>query len=321
MSGGATERLSRLLAMVPYLITRQGIPLGEAARQFGITERQLVKDLELLFVCGTPGHFPDDLIEAEWDSGHVYLGNAEEIARPLRLGVDEALALLVGLRALAEVPGLHDRGALDRTLAKLEAAAGEAAAASSLVDVHVEGEEQALATVRAALRDGRRLYLRHLVASRDEVTEREVDPMRVLLADGRWYLEGWCRRAESVRLFRLDRVVELTALAVPAQLPAAAVERDLDDGVFTPSSADPLVTLELAPSARWVGDYYPVESTVERGDGRLELRLRAADTRWLVRLVLRLGGTGRILDPPWLAQEVTDAARAALAAYDPPLRQ
>ncbi len=321
MSGGATERLSRLLAMVPYLLTRQGIPIGEAARAFGITERQLIKDLELLFVCGTPGHLPDDLIEAEWDSGHVYLGNVAEIARPLRLGVDEALALLVGLRALTEVPGLHDRGALDRTLAKLEAAAGETAAASGLLDVHVEGEEQALGTVRRALRAGRRLHLRHLVASRDEVTERDVDPMRVLLADGRWYLEGWCRRAESVRLFRLDRVVALSMLDVPAQLPAAAVERDLDEGVFTPSRTDALVTLELAPAARWVGDYYPVESTVEHEDGRLEVGLRAADTRWLVRLVLRLGGAGRILDPPWLAREVTDAARAALAAYDPTLSE
>lgn len=316
MSGGATERLSRLLAMVPYLVTRQGIPLGEAARQFGITERQLVKDLELLFVCGTPGHLPDDLIEAEWDSGHVYLGNAAEIARPLRLGVDEALALLVGLRALAEVPGLHDRGALDRTLAKLEAAAGEAAAASTLVAVHVEGEEKALATVRAALHEGRRLHLRHLVASRDEVTERDIDPMRVLLADGRWYLEAWCLRVESVRLFRLDRVVELTVLDVPAALPAAAVRRDLDEGVFTPSPTDALVTLELDPAARWVGEYYPVESATERADGHLVLRLRAADTRWLVRLVLRLGGAGRIVDPPWLAREVTDAARTALAAYD-----
>ena len=66
---------------------------------------QLEADLELLFVCGTPGHMPDDLIEAEWEGGRVYLGNADTIARPLRLGVDEALALIVGLRALAAVPG------------------------------------------------------------------------------------------------------------------------------------------------------------------------------------------------------------------------
>ena len=79
--------------MVPYLVTRQGIPLAEAAREFGITEEELVKDLELLFVCGTPGHMPDDLIDAEWDDGHVYLRNADTIARPLRLGIDEALSL------------------------------------------------------------------------------------------------------------------------------------------------------------------------------------------------------------------------------------
>ena len=113
----ATERLSRLLAMVPYLLAPPGHPAApRPPRQFGISEDQLVKDLELLFVCGTPGHMPDDLIEAEWDDGHVYLNNADAIARPLRLGVDEALALLVGLRALADVPGLHDRDALDRTL-------------------------------------------------------------------------------------------------------------------------------------------------------------------------------------------------------------
>ena len=127
VSPGATDRLSRLLALVPYLVSRQGIPLAEAAAEFGITETQLVKDLELLFVCGTPGHLPDDLIEVDWDDGRVYLGNADTIARPLRLGVDEALALLVGLRALADVPGLHDRDALQRTLLKLEAAAGESA--------------------------------------------------------------------------------------------------------------------------------------------------------------------------------------------------
>ena len=45
-------------------------------RHFGISQTQLVKDLELLFVCGTPGHLPDDLIEADWECGRVYLGNA-----------------------------------------------------------------------------------------------------------------------------------------------------------------------------------------------------------------------------------------------------
>jgi predicted DNA-binding transcriptional regulator YafY len=127
---GAADRLSRLLAMVPWLLSRQGVPLAEAAQQFGISEDELVCDLELLFVCGAPGHMPDDLIEADWESGKVYLDNADAIARPLRLGLDEALTLLVGLRTLADVRGVAGRKALDGALAKLSSAAGEAGAAA-----------------------------------------------------------------------------------------------------------------------------------------------------------------------------------------------
>jgi predicted DNA-binding transcriptional regulator YafY len=314
VSPGATERLSRLLALVPYLVSRQGIPLSEAAAEFDITEAQLVKDLELLFVCGTPGHLPDDLIDVDWDDGTVYLSNADPIARPLRLAVDEALALLVGLRALADVPGLHDREVLERTLLKLEAAAGEAAAPSTQVRVEVEARGP-LADVRRALETGRRVHLTYFVPARDETTERDVDPMRVLLVDGRWYLEGWCRRAEDVRLFRLDRVDGLTVLDLPAEVPAAAAERDLSEGLFRPTPDDTLVTLELAPPAHWVADYYPVEDVVEVGDDLLLVRLRVADDAWLRQLALRLGGALRVLDPAALADEVASAARMALEAY------
>ncbi len=313
-SASATERLSRLLAMVPYLAGRQGIPLAAAAAEFGITEKQLVKDLELLFVCGTPGHMPDDLIEAEWSDGHVYLNNVGAIARPLRLGVDEALALLVGLRALADVPGLHDRDALERTRAKLEAAAGDSAAASEAVAVEVVRRPGPLADVREALARDRRVHLTYFVPSRDETTERDVDPVRLLMVDGRWYLEGWCHRAEEVRLFRLDRIEALTVLEVATE-PREVPPRDLREGLFRPSPDDTVVTLELDPGARWIVDYYPVESVEELPGEHLLVRLRAADDRWLRNLVLRLGGDARVLDPPALAEAVRERAEQALEAY------
>ena len=314
MTAAATDRLSRLLALVPYLVSRQGIPLAEAAAEFGISQAQLVKDLELLFVCGTPGHLPDDLIDVDWDDGHVFLTNADPIARPLRLDVDEALALLVGLRALTDVPGLHDRDALQRTLLKLEAAAGASAAASSQVRVEVEAQGP-LGEVRRALAEGRRVHLSYFVPARDETTERDVDPMRVLLVDGHWYLEGWCRRAEDVRLFRLDRVDAITVLDLPAEVPPAAAERDLTEGLFVASPDDIPVTLELAPPAHWVADYYAVDQVDQLGGDLLLVRLRVADDAWLRQLALRLGGALRVLDPPELAEDVAAAARSALAAY------
>jgi proteasome accessory factor C len=172
-----------------------------------------------------------------------------------------------------------------------------------------------LSEIREALATSRRLHLSYFVPTRDETTERDVDPMRVLMVDGRWYLEGWCYRAEQVRLFRLDRVEEATVLDVATDVPAGASQRDRGEGLFQASPDDTVVTVVLDPPGHWVVDYYPVES-VERLPGDLLLvRLRVGDDRWLRNLVLRLGGAARVLDPPGLAAAVQDRAERALEAY------
>lgn len=310
------DQLPRLLALVPYLLARPGVRVSEAAAVFGVTEDRLRKDLDLLWVCGLPGHGPGDLIDVEFEGDTITLLEPAGVTRPLRLTVDEALALVVALRALADTPGLTERDALTRALAKVERVAGAAARPAGRVEVAVEGEERVLPVVERALRDRRRLHLRYHSPDRDETTERDVDPMRLAFADGRPYLEAWCRRAEAVRLFRLDRIASVDRLDLPAQPPAGAAERDLSQGVFQPSPGDQLVVLALQPGAQWVADHYPCES-VEQLDGVLVARLRTPDTRWVRRLVLRLGDAGRVVAPASLAEQVRADAERALLAYGP----
>src|SRR5262249_31429977 len=152
-------------------------------------------------------------------------------------------------------------------------------------------------------------------AGRDETTDRDVDPMRLLLVDGRSYLEAWCRRAEGVRLFRLDRIDEVRILAEPASPPPEATPRDLSAGLYQPAPHHPDGPPRLDRGARWVADYYPCEKVREVADGRVEVTLRVADTDWVRRLALRLGGAAEVVAPPSLVDEVRAEARAALAGY------
>jgi proteasome accessory factor C len=308
------DRLPRLLALVPYLLAHPGSRLSEVSRTFGITEKQLRADLNLLFVCGLPGHTPADLMEYAIAGDRVTMRNADTLARPLRLTAEEGLALIVALRTVQDLPGVGDAAA--RALAKLETALGDAAEAASRVAVAVDtGADATLRTVSQALTAGRRVHLTYYVPGRDETTERDVDPVRVTWADGRPYLQGWCRRAEDMRLFRLDRVLGISVLDTPAEVPAEVAPRDLSRGVYQPTAEHLSVELRLAPGARWVTEYYPCEAVEERPDGGLDVRLRTPDAGWLVRLVLSLGGLAQVLSPADLVEAARREAAAALAGY------
>ena len=315
----STWRLQRLLALVPYVMSRKSVGLAETAAAFGVTERQLVDDLNLLWCVELRAPDPYCPIDLSYEGGEIVVSQAESMSRPLRLAVDEASALLVALRMLAEVPGLEDRSALPRLIAKLEAAAGEAASVSAQVAVQVgsreDGTEELVARIQTARSAGRRLHLRYHVPGLDEATERDVDPMRLLVVEGRTYLEGWCLRAKGVRLFLLDRVLGLEMLDVPSAPPAEAQPVDVDQGLFRPSPDDVLVELELSAAGRWLVDHYPCESVTELGDERLRVVLRTPDTNWVRRLMLRLGGDGRLIEPAELAAAVRADAAAALAQY------
>jgi proteasome accessory factor C len=292
--------------------------MAETAAAFGITERELVDDLNLLWCVELRSPDPYCPIDLSYEGGEIVVSEAEAIDRPLRLGVDEACALLIALRMLTELPDVGNGPALRRTIAKLEAAAGAAAGPSAQVAVQVDDlvAQSAATAVAAALDRGRRLHISYYVPGRDEATERDVDPMRLLLVEGRSYLEGWCRRADAVRLFRLDRVLAIEVLDVPKDVPASAEARDVDSGLFRPSPQDVLVVLELGPAARWVADYYPCEQVTELPGGWLRVQLRTPDTRLFRRLALRLGEDGRLVSPAELAEQVNADAAAALANYD-----
>jgi proteasome accessory factor C len=320
---GARDQVARLLALVPYIQARREVSLEQAATDFGVPASQIVKDLNVLWFCGLPGLGMGDLIEIDMEAlegeGVIRLSNADYLSRPLRLDSSEASALIVALRALREGGDDDVRPIVDRTLNKLEAAAGDGAAVAAQVDIRMPEQAGALNELRErltrAVDQRRQVRLDYYVPTRDQSTERVVDPLRVVTAEGNAYLEAWCHVAEDQRLFRLDRISSAVVLEEPVEDHGDLEPRNLADGIFQPSTEDLLATLRLDPSARWVAEYYPVEDTEEQEDGGLVVRLRVGDPAWLTRLMLRLGGSAELVDPTELAGQVRRVAADALAHY------
>ncbi|WP_123025780.1 helix-turn-helix transcriptional regulator [Mycolicibacterium stellerae] len=312
-----SERLVRLLNMVPYFQANPKITYAEAASDLGVTEKQLRDDLNQLWMCGLPGYGPGDLIDFEFSGDTIEVTFSAGIDHPLRLTSPEATGVLVALRALVDVPGMVDPEAARSAIAKIESAAGTVNHGSdaTAVDEPAPVESQAAAAVREAVRGGRALSIEYYSASHDMLTSRIVDPIRVVLVDEHSYLEAWCRSAEGVRLFRFDRIVDASALDEPSAPPEPAVQAPPDTSLFDADPSLPSATLLIDRAASWMFDYYPLRVVRELSDGACEAAMTYASDEWMARFVLGFGSGVQVLAPEALAQRVRESAAAALRAY------
>lgn len=317
-TSGAKEQVGRLLTLVPYLHARGEVPVAEAAAALGVPPQQVVRDLKVLFMCGLPGGMPDDLIDVDIDALEgertIRVSNADYLARPLQLTPTEATAVVVALRALrAGATGDATRAVIDRALGKLE----KAASSTPLIDPGEPAPDDHRAlreTLNTAAAAGRQVRLVYFVEARDEETARVVDPRGLTVHAGRTYLDAFCHSAEAPRWFRLDRIRSAEVLSTRVTTPTGS-PRDLADGLFTTDDAIATVTLDVAPEAQWITEYYSMLAVRPGENGHCEVDLRVADHRWLTRLLLRVAPHVRVVAPSAYSEAFQARARSARDLY------
>ncbi|MEO5662153.1 MAG: WYL domain-containing protein [Nocardioides sp.] len=318
VSHAARDQVGRLLALVPYLHQHGEVRISEAAEALGVDAAQLDKDLRVLFMCGLPGGFPDDLINVDLDAlegeGIIRVDNADYLARPVRFGPSEAAALVVALRAIEQSASAETREVVARTLAKLE----EAGAASAAEQIHVSADDSPgadlLPVLQGAIDRGHQLEISYYVPSRDEQSSRIVEPRAITRVGDATYLDAWCHTAHGDRAFRLDRIVAADELAETVS-ERAAQPRDLSGGWFRGEGETVAVTLRLWPDAQWVPEYYPVVDSTPGPDGTLDVVIDVAGEAWLQQLLFRVAPHARVIAPREFAESFTANARAALRLY------
>jgi proteasome accessory factor C len=316
----SSARLRRILAIVPWIAERDGPTIAEVCERFAIDRRDLLADLEIVFMVGLPPYTPDALIDVVTEDDRVWIRLGDYFRRPLRLTPAEGLSLLAAGEAVRAAPGAEPDGPLARALDKLAGALGVRTGEDGELDVSLGAAEPAvLDLLRAAVDDRRQVELAYYSYGRDRHAVRVVDPLRVYARDGAWDRLGDCHLAGGQRIFRVDRIETARALDAgfepPDELPAAPG--------YVPGSDDVLVVLRLAPTARWVVEHHPVESVEPEPDGWLRVRMSVSALPWLARLLIRLGPEAEVVategadavDVTTIRTLVSDMAATMLARY------
>ncbi|MGB7861662.1 MAG: WYL domain-containing protein [Acidimicrobiia bacterium] len=306
-SSRTVSRLSRILALIPFVMENQSTDVAVILEKFGYTQDQLTRDLNTVFVCGLPGYGPGDLMEAYIDEDEVIIDAADYFTRAPRLTPTEALALLA---AGMTVIGTGEASpALDSAVKKLTRVVMPDAKKALVVDVLDESDN--VGSLRRAAADQTVVTITYRSVGKEETTTRDIEPWTVFTTLGRWYVTGNCRLVGGERTFRVDRIRDMAVTGTKFDRPIAVPE----PGVGYMASPDDVVCeIDLFHKAKWVLEYYPVE-VVKETTKSTRIRFSAPDAEVPARLLLRLGANARLVKGKAVADRVRELGNALLLAY------
>lgn len=307
MSDRTASRLTRILAMLPWVIEHPGATVDEVCERFGYSRKELIKDLDLVFVCGLPGYGPGDLMVAYVEEDQVIVDTADYFARAPRLTAAEGLALLAsGMTVMATGQGTDVLASAVDKLAHALVPDGY-----EILTVDLSAEHDLADRLRTAAAEGRVVEIVYTTLSRGDTATRKIEPWTVFTSLGNWYVSAYCRESRGERIFRLDRIQSVSETAERFEPPASPPEPEVR---YTPSEEDVAAVIQLKPPAFWVSDYYPVE-IVEDGTDSRTVRFSAYDASVAAQLLVRLGANASLLEGDEVRQAVEDLRARMLARY------
>jgi predicted DNA-binding transcriptional regulator YafY len=288
----ATERLERLISMVPWLLANNGAAIEELSERFQYPRETLINDLtKVLFFVGPHPHTPDNLIEVNVQEEEVWINQANYLSRPLNLTHTEAFSLLAkGKMLLGLIDEDTGNSSLETALEKLSSALG-AEQNQIIVDPGIRDSE-AYAITNESLSSRKKMVIKYYSFNEDYYSERKIQPLSVGINDRYLYLRAYCEKVKDYRTFRMDRIIH--AESINEDIEQKFLDRLEDERFENPVDfefqfpTDSIVTLLIKKSDSWIISKYSTVSVNERGDNMLEITLPVASNTWLGRLLLQL---------------------------------
>ena len=309
----ASERVAGLLVLLPWLIKRKRVRLTDVAKQFRMSEEELIADLQMAAVCGVPPYTPDALIDVFIDEGWVVAEIPTFFSRPLQLTSAEMYAVVAMVRAAQKLPGAPSRSVLANAVAKLARLAPEATDAPMHIDLP---DEPHLEELRSAESESAELRIEYFNPARSEVAQRTIRVVRIFSEHGHWYVMADDDKSSAIRNFRVDRIESLvrTGKIYNQADVASRLDDDAERGWFGENLE--LVSLRVRGDAAWIAEAYPTVSQTSNKDGSIDVSLRITSEHWLARLLLRGGRNVEVLSPEKYVSLAARTARAIRAKYN-----
>jgi predicted DNA-binding transcriptional regulator YafY len=327
---GAAAQLTRLLTITARFGDGRPHRTADIAATLGVNEKTIIADLVALRdrVVEPAGFVGSLQLYIEADTVEL---RSTQLERPMRLTHQEFSALDLGLRLWERDRGPDGLDVVQRATTLLQQLTsvkprGAASSPAAFVDarhaaIDDERFREHTVTLRTALTQRRMVEIGSRKSGDSQLSHREVRPYAMLAISGMMYLVAWCEQAQSIRVFRTDRIQSATLRDGTFELPVDFnVEDHVADGrLYVGPTPESLVVCFRGQAARVIAEQ---SGGTCAPDGTLIQRYPLADRSWAQRHVLQFGTEAEVLAPASMRDELRNTLHAILDAprpSDPPL--
>jgi proteasome accessory factor C len=308
--------------MIPLLRSRPEMTVKELVRELGASRKEILADLNRIFLCGVPPYLPHDYILVSNDDDRVSIDFADHFARPVRLTLREALALKLAIRTLpplskemtdaAEallevVEDLLQKDKQERSC-KLENLNGR---------IQIPGSRSLLnrlQELQVILAQKREIKMAYYSASSSTLRERWIRPYALIDQGGNYYLVSYCLESREQRSFRVDRIQKILDRNGPHfTLPESFSPRAACEAIGLSGDSGILIRARFAPRiSPWIREDYK-DQCFELEDGSILVEFRAGSVPWAVQKLLGYGELVEVLEPETVKDELIRRLREIAA--------
>ncbi|NBP11777.1 MAG: WYL domain-containing protein [Actinobacteria bacterium] len=303
MVENAALRAIRLLDLVPYIVAHPGISITELAKEFSISRDEVLKDLNLLFLCGLPGYTPLELIDISFDEESVVIRDPQNLAAPRNLNESEALIARIALAALEESTP-KTSAAYPQIIALREkiAKAFSSSIPISAITFTLDKERATLEAIESAITQELDLEMIYNNVTKDSSSRRSITPISIIAEDKRTLVSAYCHSAKALRTFNLSQISEISTKERSTRTDLERLEDSRG------SSAEVIIKNE---DSRFLSENASSLKELSKSCYQIDI----FQPEWIVRSVLAGADSLELANPLELRAEIAERANRALLAY------
>lgn len=275
---------SRLFKIVYYLLDKGQATAPELAQQFEVSVRTIYRDIDALSSAGVPVY-----AEAGRNGG-IYLMNGFVLDKAV-LSEAEKQEILMALQSINTTQNKN----ASQTLQKLSALFQ--LNSENWLEIDFSGwgnnafDKEKFELLKMAIIQRRTVKIKY-ANSYEEVGERIVQPLKLVYKSRAWYLNAFCTLKQDWRVFKLNRILDLTLLNdrfAPREFPSPV---ELCEHDF------PEITLHFPKEMAYrVYDEFDKTQVQRQSDGSFLVITKMPVDTWLIGFLLSFGTQVDILAP------------------------